>query len=247
MNARILPAHASPGFWRWPGRCCCRRPPARTSRVDTIPTAGGLGPPTQVTVESGPDGVTIHIVVEGSTGGEPGSPGTDGSGTGGPDGEDLPTCQASPVNVGTTSTTWVTEELGDHPGTFPWGVSCDDGSFAIAWVPTGSGSPEIVVGTEPIPPIDPAVVRAEAFGIVGLPAIGIGANPHIGLVAMAAWFWVDGYGGGTLRGSESLGRSTVEVEITPTGYRWGLGRRVVAPHAPPGPRLPAGERHPPHL
>ena len=56
-----------------------------------------------------------------------------------------------------------------------------------------------------------------------LPPIGIGANPQVGLVALPAWFWVRGYDGATLRGSESLGRSTVEVEITPAGYRWSFG------------------------
>ena len=48
-------------------------------------------------------------------------------------------------------------------------------------------------------------------------------NPNTGLVAMPAWFWVRGYSGGTLSGSSALDRSMVEVEITPTGYRWSFG------------------------
>ncbi len=174
---------------------------------------------TEVTVESGPDGVTIHIAVEGTTGGEPGLDGTDGTVVE----PDLPACGASPVNVGSTSTEWVQEGLAANPGTLPWSVSCDDGSFAIAWVPTDGGIPTVSVGTEAIPPIDPAVVRAAVFRIVGLPAIGVGTNPDPGLVALPSWFWVEGYGGGVLRGSEALGRSAVDVEITPMSYRWNFG------------------------
>lgn len=174
---------------------------------------------TEVTVESGPDGVTIHITVEDLTGGEPGTDGTDGSVVE----PDLPACGASPVNIGSTSTTWLQQGLEEHPGTLPWGVTCDDGAFGIAWVPVDGGVPTVSVGTEPIPPIDPAVVRAEVFRIVGLPAIGVGTNPTVGLVALPSWFWVGGYDGRTLRGSASLGRSTVDAEITPTGYRWSFG------------------------
>lgn len=90
-------------------------------------------------------------------------------------------------------------------------------------MPTGACAPDVVGGEPPIPPVDPALVRASAFRIVELPAISVGANPDIGLVAMPAWFWVQGYSGGTLSGSSSLDRSIVDVEITPTGCRWSFG------------------------
>ena len=110
-----------------------------------------------------------------------------------------------------------------NPGTFPWAATCDNGYFGIAWVPTGAGAPDVVVGEPPIPPVDPELVRASAFRIVGLPQVSVGVNPNTGLVAMPAWFWVRGYSGGTLSGSSALDRSMVEVEITPTGYRWSFG------------------------
>jgi hypothetical protein len=70
-------------------------------------------------------------------------------------------------------------------------------------------------------------VQASVLGIVPLPPVQVGANPDIGLVAMPAWFWVDGYDGSTLRGSRTLGLITIEVEITPTGYRWSFGDGAV--------------------
>ena len=173
----------------------------------------------EITVESGPGGVTIHIESETLTPGSPGGPGTPHA----PGSSDPPDCSATPVNVGDHSTGWVTEGLEANPGTFPWAVNCDNGYFGIAWVPTDSGAPGVSVGEPPIPPVDPAVVRASALRIVGLPEVSIGANPDVGLVAMPAWFWVRGYSGGTLTGSETLDRSSVQVEITPTAYRWSFG------------------------
>ncbi len=198
-----------------------------TAHGEVAPVPGDPAPPmpdrpessVEITVESGPDGVTIYIESETMTPGNPGDPGTTG-----PDGTtDAPSCTAAPVNVGDASTGWVAEGLEDNPGTFPWAVNCDSGHFGIAWVPTDAGAPDVALGEPPIPPVDPALVRASAFRIVGLPPISIGANPDVGLVAMPAWFWVRGYAGGTLSGSETLDRSSVVVEITPTSYRWSWG------------------------
>ena len=176
----------------------------------------------EITVESGPDGVTIYIESETVTPGDPGSPGSpDTTGTG--ESSDPPDCTAAPVNVAGTSAGWVADGMEANPGTFPWAATCDDGYFGIVWVPTGAGTPDVVVGEPPIPPVDPALVRASAFRIVGLPRASIGVNPGTGLVAMPAWFWVRGYSGGTLSGSSALDQSMVEVEITPTGYRWSFG------------------------
>lgn len=189
------------------------------------PAAPGSGRPessVDVTVESGPDGVTIYIESETLTPGAPGVPGGPG-GPGSPGSGDPPDCTAAPVNVGDTSAGWVLEGLEANPGTFPWAVTCDNGYFVVAWVPTGGGAPGVVVGESPIPPVDPEVVRRSALRIVGLPEVSVGASPGTGLVAMESWFWVRGYSGGTLRGSASLDRSHVDVEITPVGYRWSFG------------------------
>ncbi len=175
---------------------------------------------TEVTVSSGPDGVTIYIENEQVTPGTDGTPGSPGSPPGGnPD----PVCQATPVNISPTSTGWVQQGLTENPGTFPWGVSCDDGSFGIAWVPTGSGAPQIVPGSPPLPPIDPAVVRDAVWRIVPLPPLSLGINPAPGLVAVESWFWVAGYDGRTLTGSATLGAYDVDVELEPQRYRWSWG------------------------
>ena len=201
------------------------------ARGQTPPVPGQTAPPmtnrpetsVEITVESGPDGVTIYIEVEEETSGTPGSPGSPGT-PDTPESSDPPSCTAAPVNVGAASTEWVVEGLEANPGTFPWAATCDDGFFGIAWVPTDAGgAPDVVVGEPPIPPIDPALVRASVFQIVPLPQISVGVNPGTGLVAMPAWFWVRGYSGGTLSGSAALDRSMVEVEITPTRYRWSFG------------------------
>ena len=197
------------------------------ARAQATPQPGEPAPPmenrpevsVEISVESSPEGVTIHIESETLAPGSPGGPGTPGT----PDSSDPPDCSAAPVNVGDHSTEWVTEGLEANPGTFPWAVNCDNGYFGIAWVPTGSGAPDVVVGEPPIPPVDPELVRRSAFRIVGLPGISVGANPDVGLVAMPAWFWVRGYSGGTLTGSETLDRSHVSVEITPASYRWSFG------------------------
>jgi hypothetical protein len=69
---------------------------------------------------------------------------------------------------------------------------------------------------------------AEALlGIVPLPPITVGANPGTGLVALPSWFWVDGYGGEPLSGSDTLGNTTVAVVITPERYDWSFGDGAV--------------------
>lgn len=186
------------------------------------PDAGAPRTTTDVTVASGPQGVTIYIESERVTPGTGGGPAAGGGSPGG--GGAQPTCQASPVNIAHTSTGWVRQGLSENPGTFPWGVSCDDGSFGIAWVPTGApGAPSVVAREPPPPPIDPRVVRDAVFRIVPLPPISVGVNPAVGLVAVESWFWLGGLGGGTVRGSATLEGSHVEVEITPVRYRWSWG------------------------
>lgn len=177
-------------------------------------------PREEISVVSGPDGVTIFISIVEET------PGTDGA-PGSPDTistSDGPSCSASPMDIGNSSTGWVRAGLEAHPGTTPYSVSCDNGYFGIAWVPTDApAAPQIVVGGPAVPAVDPVAIQASVLGIVPLPPITVGANPDIGLVAMPAWFWVDGYNGATLYGSRSIGLTMIEVEITPTGYDWNFG------------------------
>ncbi|MEZ4503142.1 MAG: hypothetical protein R3C39_10995 [Dehalococcoidia bacterium] len=179
---------------------------------------------TEINVVSNADGVTIYIGLVELAPGSEGSPGDDDtiSVTEGPN------CTATPMNIGNASVGWVREGLEAHPDTVPWSVNCDNGYFGIAWVPTDApAAPDVVVGEPPIPAVDPVAVQASVLGIVPLPPIKVGANPDVGLVAMPAWFWVDGYDGSTLRGSRTLGLITIEVEITPAGYQWTFGDGAV--------------------
>lgn len=202
-----------------------------TARADDPPNGGGFTPKpssptvsTEINVVSNADGVTIYIGLVELAPGSEGSPGDDDtiSVTEGPN------CTATPMNIGNASVGWVREGLEAHPDTVPWSVNCDNGYFGIAWVPTDApAAPDVVVGEPPIPAVDPVAVQASVLGIVPLPPIKVGANPDVGLVAMPAWFWVDGYDGSTLRGSRTLGLITIEVEITPAGYQWTFGDGAV--------------------
>lgn len=192
-------------------------PPRPGGSVDPKPDLPTSSP--EISVISGPGGVTIYIGIRDSMPGTPGSPGS-GSPTGGSGG---PTCTSTPVNIGNASLAWLREGLAAHPDTTPWVVKCDNGYFGIAWVPTNAPVvPTVVVGP-PLAPVDPVAIAAEVLGIVPLPPIRVGANPGVGLVAMPSWFWIDGYDGRRLIGSRAVGLTLVEVEIWPANYRWNFG------------------------
>ncbi len=180
-------------------------------------------PVADISVVSGPGGVTIYISFVAQTPGRDGTPGTIGtiSTTTGPK------CTSSPMNIGNASVAWLREGLAAHPDTTPWSVSCDNGYFGIAWVPTTApGTPAVVVGP-PLAAVDPVAIAAEILGIVPLPPIRVGANPSVGLVAMPSWFWIDGYDGRRLSGSRAVGLVVVEVEIWPANYHWSFGDGAV--------------------
>ena len=168
-------------------------------------------------------GVTIYVGIRSTRPGSPGGPGPSDLISG----PDLPTCTAEALNVPFNSATdgWMRDGLRENPGTIPVSVRCDDTpSVTIVWVPVDGGTPpDIVVNVLPSDPGAPSLVAEDLFGIVPLPPIFLRANPGTGLVAMPAWFWVEGYGGIPLYGSETLGGTTVEVEITPQRYDWHFG------------------------
>ncbi|MEX2154433.1 MAG: hypothetical protein WD825_13920 [Gemmatimonadaceae bacterium] len=189
------------------------------------PTPGsGYGPrpnrPTVVetNVVATAGGVTIFIGVTTTIPGTPGAPGS----TEIVNVPAAPVCTATVPNIGYNSS--FARQLPEHPGELPWVVTCDNGLFTIVWIPVnGPGVTEIVVQTLPEPPTDPRSMAQSLFGMVPLPPVAVGANPDTGLVALPSWFWVDGYGGETLYGSETLGDTTVDVEITPQRYDWSFG------------------------
>lgn len=190
------------------------------------PTPGGSAAPkpdradfVETNVVATDAGVTIYVGIHSSSPGSPASPGS----TEIVHAPNPPACTATATNIHVDSH-WAREGLQDNPDTIPYAVNCDDGYFGIAWVPTGApGDPAVVVETVPGEPVDPLTVAESLLGIVPLPPIAVGANPGTGLVALPSWFWVDGYGGETLTGSETLDATTVDVEITPQRYEWTFG------------------------
>ena len=166
-------------------------------------------------------GVVIYVGIRSTTPGSPGSPGGNETISA----PTPPVCSATAVNISAQSTEggWLAEGLHEHPGTIPFAVTCDD-HLTIAWVPIGSpGDPDIVVELLPEDPADPTAIAAALLGIVPVPPVQVGANPDTGLVAMSSWYWVEGYDGSTLSGSETLGDTTVEVRIRPERYEWAFG------------------------
>lgn len=173
-----------------------------------------------IDVVSSPQGVTIFIEERGSTAGQAARPGTQQT-IQGPTG---PVCTATPMNIGSSIAGWVQEGRSQHPDTLPWYVTCQNGYGGVAWVPVNApGAPDIVIGSPGSEGIDPVSLAASVWGIVPLPPVAVGVNPDVGLVAVPGWFWVEGYDGRPLRGSRSLGLTTVEVELTPSSYRWFFG------------------------
>jgi hypothetical protein len=184
-------------------------------------------PETTVRVKSGPDGVTIYM---GFTATFPGhadqgqSPGTAQSSS-------APSCSASMVNplhstpVGWTTygavMSWYQAGLSDHPDNAPWSVQCSNGYVGIVWLPINAAAPAIV--TVPAASLDPATIAAELVDHLPVPGSEIGTSPALGLVAVPSWFWAEGYDGSPIVTSETLGNTTVEVELVPERYRWGFG------------------------
>lgn len=173
-----------------------------------------------VSVTSSDRGVTIFISIVETLPGQPAAPGS----TQVVNGPAAPSCAVTPMNIGSASAGWVRDGLAANPDTVPWTVSCNNGYFGIAWVPANApGTPAVVITNPGSPAVDPVALAASVLGTVPLPPITVGASPGVGLVAMPSWFWVGGYDGSPLRGSRTLGLVTVEVEITPSRYRWIFG------------------------
>lgn len=191
-----------------------------------------------VSVESGPDGVTIYIAVSETSPGDSddSSSGDSGSSSSGGGGW---SCTADVMNIGNASREWFERESELHPDQAPWVVQCDNGFMSIVWLPLDVEASEVTVVVVEGDPVDPATVAAELLDHIPVPAITVGVNPEVGLVALPSWFWVEGYDGLPITASDTLGGTTVEVEIMPTGYRWTFGDGASLESTSLGQRYPA--------
>jgi hypothetical protein len=165
------------------------------------------------------------------------------------------------ANVGNASTGpggWFGTGGRQHPNSVPMGFYVDGQFQGIVWVPANSNPGSLRWGAPPGPggsqsgtvagrSINVREIALEVLDHVPLPDVGIQTNPALGLVALPAWFWVEGYDGGTLGGSRTVGLPpevgadvpvdevpandpgrrgtslTVEVHLRPTSYEWDFG------------------------
>lgn len=172
-------------------------------------------------VSAGPEGVTIFIQVRDTHPGGAAGPSSAAQPTGA--GARTPNCSATPALIGNASVAWAVAGAAANPGRTPYAVYCDGGLVGIVWLPasTEPGSVRIVI--EPGGAVDPRELAQSLLERIPLPPIAIGVNPLVGLVALASWFWVDGYDGAPIRMVASLGGVTVEVELTAQRYHWQFG------------------------
>jgi hypothetical protein len=182
-------------------------------------TPGNNLPGSSISVSSNGTGVTIYIGIADSSGGSSGNPG------GGGGGADYSTwsCTSDLMSIGQASLDWFLKEAPLHPGEAPWVVRCNDQFIGIVWLAVSVGPADIQIVVGAATPVDPVTVATQLLDHVPVPNITVGVNPQVGLAAVPAWFWVDGYNGSPILASDTLGGVTVEVEITPTGYVWKFG------------------------
>jgi hypothetical protein len=182
-------------------------------------TPGNNLPGASVSVESSGDGVTIYIGVSDSSPGSSGEPGS----SGGVADYSTWSCTADLMSIGQAMLDWFLKEAPKHPGEAPWVVRCDGGFIDVVWLPINTQPADVQIVVGPGEPIDPVSIAAELRDHLPVPNITVGVNPGVGLVAVPSWFWVEGYDGAPIQTSETLGGTTVEVEISSTGYRWTFG------------------------
>ena len=202
-----------------------------------VPDAG-MRTSASVSVRSGPNGVTVYIsVAQESPGAGPASSASTSGSTG-----RARSCRISAQNIGIvlSNSTWYQAEQAAHPG-HVWGsVSCDDGFFAFIWIPVGTpvgGNVQVVFVDDG--GVDPVAVALELLNHLPIPDISVEANPSTGLVALASWFWIDGYDGSPISSSDALSGVTVDVEVEPLVYRWSFGDGTTAETTSLGQRYPA--------
>ena len=180
-------------------------------------------PSATTSVQSGPNGVTIRIAVTQSSPGSTGSGAPISTGGGSTSGGGW-SCRADIMNIGNATRSWFESEAPQHPNQSPWVVNCTNGYTNIVWLPnTASSSNVSVVVDTGGATVDPVALAAELLDQVPVPTIEIGVNPAPGLVAVPSWFWIEGYDGAPITASQSLAGVKVEVQITPTAYRWTFG------------------------
>jgi hypothetical protein len=171
-----------------------------------IPSAPALAYKRKRTVTVGIDseGVPVKIDLE-ITGNE-----TSGTRSRGSDGAGAP-CTYVPASFGL-------EELYSQQGANLFSITC--GSYTdVRLLRTGpDGQP-----LRPGPNVDPFQLALSARDRLPVPDGTIEANPTRSLVGLPTFFWYSGYDGRPLTRTVSAFGVSVDVEATPTSYRWAFG------------------------
>ena len=173
-----------------------------------IPTAPALAYKRTRTITVGvdPEGVPIKIDLDVTGAARSGSSTRDGNGTG-------PSCRYSLASTGLDEL-YASQQLDANL----YSITC--GSYTdVRLLRTGANGQPL----QPGPTVDPFQLALSARDRLPVPSGGISANPTRSLVGLPTWFWYAGYDGRPLTRTVSAFGVTVEVEATPTGYRWAFG------------------------
>jgi hypothetical protein len=120
-------------------------------------------------------------------------------------------CSYVPASVGL-------EELYSQQGANLFSVTC--GSYTdVRLLRTGPDGQPLLPG----PTVDPFQLALSARDRLPVPQGAIEANPTRSLVGLPTFFWYSGYDGRSLTRTVSAFGVSVEVEATPTSYRWTFG------------------------
>ena len=166
----------------------------------------------------------------------------------------------TPPNIGAATRQSWEEQLQQRQNETPYLMYVDQQFQGVVWVPQSTSGGSLSFEPAPSAPLeqvslpsgntgstDPREVALDALGHQPLPGVQIRMNPALGLVAMPAWFWVEGYDGSSFGTSRTVevppevgpevpdtlvpaddprrqGSSfTVEVRLWPTSYAWSFG------------------------
>jgi hypothetical protein len=126
------------------------------------------------------------------------------------------------MNIGNASASgWFATQAPQHPGQVPYALHCGGALQGIVWLPAGASSVQVLPA--PGETVDPMTLVMSLLASIRLPDMHLRMNPATGLVALSTWYWVEGYDGAPIRRVARLGAIIVEVELTPSGYRWAFG------------------------
>jgi hypothetical protein len=126
-------------------------------------------------------------------------------------GSQEPRCTYAPASVGL-------EELYSQQGANLFSITC--GTYTdVRLLRTGPGGQPLLPG----PTVDPFQLALSARDRLPVPQGAIEANPTRSLVGLPTLFWYSGYDGRPLTRTVSAFGVSVEVQATPTSYRWAFG------------------------